>query len=114
VVQRSCDNRHFWIAAFTERRVLVESWGYTRPIYDEAWSGKGAFFQLPYWDPQRLAENDRLFQSPSRAAAELLRGKYGVRWLLVDRRYDRPSPKLGEVAALRDSNGDTEVYELTR
>ncbi|MCW2504052.1 MAG: hypothetical protein JWO79_2336, partial [Actinomycetia bacterium] len=112
VFRDTCDNRHFWIAGFTERRVLVESWGYTRPIYDEAWSGRGPFFRLPYWDQRRLAENDGIFRSPSRSAADLLRRRYGVRWLLVDRRYDRPSPKLGEVAALRYSNGDAAVYEL--
>jgi hypothetical protein len=114
VVKGTCDNRHFWIAGFTERRVLVESWGYTRPIYDEAWSGKGAFFQLPYWDPQRLAENDGLFQSPSPSAARILARKYGVRWLVVDRRYDPPSPKLATVATLRYERGDTAIYELPR
>jgi hypothetical protein len=113
VTHGTCDNRHFWIAGFTERRVLVESWGYTRPVYDEAWAGRGAFFLLPYWDRRRLAENDGLFRNPSKSAADLLRDKYGVRWLLVDRRYDPPSPKLADVAAPRYTSGDTEVYELT-
>jgi hypothetical protein len=113
VLNGTCDNRHFWIAGFTERRVLVESWGYTRPVYDEAWSGKGAYFLLPYWDTARLAANDGLFQKPSKAAADLLRTRYGVRWLLVDTRYDRPSPQLSSVATLRFQRGDTEVYELT-
>ena len=97
VTHGTCDNRHFWIAGFTERRVLVESWGYTSPIYEEAWAGRGAFFLLPYWDRQRLTENDQLFRNPSKSAADLLRRKYGVRWLLVDRRYDPPSPKLADI-----------------
>lgn len=107
-----CDNRHFWISAFAERRVLVEGWGYTPQTFDESWSGKGAFFQLPYWDPELLAENDRAFTSPSAETIGVLARKYQVRWLFVDERYDRPAPDLGKHVTLRYRSGDSTVYEV--
>jgi len=107
-----CDNRHFWISGFAERRVLVEGWGYTPQTFDESWAGKGAFFELPYWKPERLAENDRAFTAPSPETIGLLSRKYGVRWLFVDERYDRPSPNLGKYVKLRYRSGDCTVYEV--
>lgn len=112
VVKESCDNRHFWIAGYAERRVLIEGWGYTPAIMAQAWSGKGAYFFLDYWDPQRLADNDRAFQQPSAEAIATLREKYGVRWLFVDERYDKPASTLGDFAEERYRSGDVTVYEL--
>ena len=108
-----CDNRHFWVSGFTERRVLVESWGYSKTNSDESWSGKGAFFQIGYWDPKLLADNDNAFRRPSEQSIALLRDKYHVRWLFVDDRYDRPSADLGRYAKLRFHSGDCEVYSIS-
>lgn len=110
VIDGRCDNRHFWIAAYTERRVLVEGWGYTATA--NAIDTDGPAYLVPYWRPDVLADNDRLFTAPSTAAAARLRDRYGVRWLFVDRRYDRPAPGLDAVATKRFEAGDVEVYEL--
>jgi hypothetical protein len=107
-----CDNRHFWISGYSERRVLVEGWGYTSKVYRDAWSGKGAFMQLEYWDPERLAANDRAFAQPSKETIGRLRSEYDVRWLFIDERYDRPAGDLDDLATLKYRDGDAAVYEL--
>lgn len=103
-----CDNRHFWVAAYTERRVLVEGWGYTTRVMARG----GGFYYGPYWDPGRLADNDRAFSDPSSASMARLRSVYGVEWLFVDERFDTPDPSLHEYARLRHRHGPFAVYRL--
>jgi hypothetical protein len=112
-VDGRCDHRHFWIAAFAERHVLVESWGYTASASKRIPEYKGVWYYLPYWNSELLADNDRLFSDPTKANADRLREHYGVRWLVVDERFDPPAPGLGDVAKERFRAGDTVVYELT-
>ncbi len=111
VIKGVCDNRHFWVAAYTERRILVESWGYTST--NNATKTSGSIHVLPYSRPDVLADNDRVFTTPSEAAAKRLREGYGVRWLFVDRVHEPPAATLGSVARLRFESGDAAVYELT-
>ncbi|HEX8632167.1 MAG TPA: hypothetical protein VF755_28745, partial [Catenuloplanes sp.] len=108
-----CDNRHFWVAAYTERRVLVEGWGYTVRAHRAAQRTGVPPALVPYWDAERLAANDAVFRAPSAEAATRLRRAYGVRWLLVDRRVNPPAATLAGYAALRLRAADCEVYELT-
>lgn len=107
-----CDARHFWIAALTERHILVEGWGYTNTINDLVTDTGDKSNGLPFWDSVRLQENDRVFISGSRDAVQLLRTKYGVRWLYVDQSESAVSRRLGEVAELRHDVGDVQIYEL--
>jgi hypothetical protein len=106
-----CDNRHFWIAAYTERRVLVEGWGYTPSA--NAHPTVGTVYYTPFWDPEILADNDRAFAAPTAENVQLLRDRYGVRWLFVDERFNRPAAGLDEVARLRYRSGDSAVYEIS-
>ena len=39
---------------------------------------------LPFWDQQKLEENDSVFVTPTRDNLRLLKVKYGVRWLYAD------------------------------
>lgn len=82
---KMCDNRHFWMAALTERRIVLEGWGYTV----QATRGLTADeyrFTNPFWgDPSFLAENDALFTNPSSAALESFLERHPANWLLVDR-----------------------------
>lgn len=103
-----CETRHFWISAYTERRVLVEGWGYTS---DAMKHGKD-FFYSPFPDPDLLAINDRAFTNPTRESLSALRDRFNVRWLFVDQRYDLPSPYLGRFVPLRFRSGDCLVYEI--
>jgi hypothetical protein len=107
-----CDARHFWIAALTERHVLVEGWGYTNTINDLVTDTGDNSNRLPFWDPARLQANDRVFTAPTRAALELLRTKYGVRWLYADRSQSPVSRRLGGLVPLRYDAGDVQIYEL--
>lgn len=102
---KRCDNLHFWFAAFSERRFLVEGWGFTA----KANAARGTPPVLaPFWDPVRLAANDAVFTDPSPATVDRLRSSYGVRWLFVQ----SPGPGLDEVAHFRFRSGDCAIYEL--
>ncbi|MEU9830626.1 hypothetical protein AB0D67_03700 [Streptosporangium sp. NPDC048047] len=105
-----CDKAQFWVAALSERRVLVEGWAYTATNLDRARPGE--VHQLPFWDADRLRANDAVFSSPSAAAVRELRDRYGVRWLFADERQPGLGAGLGKVADLRFRSGGCAVYRL--
>jgi hypothetical protein len=109
---RACDNRHFWVSGFTERRVLVEGWGYTSAAHTRAASTGRHVVYVDFWDPDLLAANDAAFAAPSAATVGRLRDRYGVRWLFVDQAHNPPDDWLGRFATLRFRAGDCAVYEL--
>ncbi|MER6947323.1 hypothetical protein ABT294_25130 [Nonomuraea sp. NPDC000554] len=106
-----CDSREFWATALSERRVLVEGWGYTAANMDR-WQPGQAVENLPFWDRDRIEANDVVFRAPSPAVVRRLRADYGVRWLLVDEREVTPGSNLGAFAKLRFDSGDYAVFEL--
>lgn len=108
----ACDNRHFSVAAFTERRVLIEGWGYTAKAMSEVELFVNTMGTVPYWDPQRMADNDAVFTQPSAAATARLRDDYGVRWLFVDQSAPGVSPALPDFARLVFTAGSCAVYRL--
>jgi hypothetical protein len=83
--KKECDNRNFWISAETERRIVVEGWGYTRATNDARTSGRAA--KLPIPDKKRLRINDALFDRPSEETLRALVGAYDVSWLFVSKEY---------------------------
>jgi hypothetical protein len=107
-----CDLNHFSVAAYTSRRVLVESWIYETRTQDRAAREHVEDASVPFWDVRRLVDNDAAFQHPSPATVRRLRDRYGVRWLFVDRRRDRPAPALDRYAHLRYAAGDWAVYTI--
>jgi hypothetical protein len=107
-----CDSRHFWIAALTERHVLVEGWGYTNTINNLVASTGANANGLPFWDQQKLEDNDRAFTSPTRDNLRLLKLKYGVHWLYADPGQTAVSHNLDALATLRFKSSDALVYEL--
>ncbi len=108
-----CDNRHFSISAYTERRVLVEGWGYTaRSIAQSVREGVD-FSRVGYDKPTLLTANDAAFTAPSAATVNNLRDRYGVRWLVVERRTGR-APDLSPYATLRWHSAHYTIYELPR
>lgn len=106
-----CDARHFWVAAYTERHVLVEGWAYTTKAYDHAIALGVSDRTVPFWDQQLLAANDTAFTNPSAAGLATLRDRYGVRWLFADLTTADPAA-LGRLADLRYRQGDFADYEL--
>jgi hypothetical protein len=106
-----CDRRRFFVAAYSERRVLIEGWAYTKranslnvgtPGYDPR-SG-------PFWDPALLALNDGFVSDPSREAGREL-SDLGVRWVFVDVTGPH-APTLEPFAQLRFKSATARVYEL--
>lgn len=73
-----CDNRHFWMAALSERRFLIEGWAYTgsdHPWVDMAYPGPAA----------DLVANDRVFRDPTDPASRRFLAEREAGYLLVDR-----------------------------
>ena len=109
----TCDRRNFWMAGYAERRVLVEGWAYIAPETVGAPSTDLTnSARTPFWDPERLRDNDRAFRAPSALDLERLRRDYGVRWLLADLRFPVRPGALAEHARLRYAEGAYRVYEL--
>ncbi|GAA4639080.1 hypothetical protein GCM10023196_099320 [Actinoallomurus vinaceus] len=108
-----CDDRRFGVSAYTERRVLVESWRFSARAHAEGVRRHISDLSVPFWDPRRLIDNEAVFHQPSLEAVRRLRHTYGVRWLFVDRSFDRPAPALERFAHLRYAAGQCAVYEIT-
>ncbi len=83
---RRCDNRNFWVSAYTERRIVVEGWGYTAGTNEDSIAGaRSAFVPIP--DKLRLAINDAAFKHPSPQTVGRLVDTYDVTWLFVSKKY---------------------------
>ncbi|MGC4936310.1 hypothetical protein [Kribbella sp. DT2] len=113
IVQRGdvCDSRHFWIAALSERQMLVEGWAYTNRANRISVAEGSNPSLLPFWDQNLLATNDAAFSSPSAAVIDRLR-RYGVRWLYADHRAGQVSPDLNQYVRLRHATLDATIYEI--
>ncbi len=109
--EEPCDGRHFWVAALSERRVLVEGWTYTSRN-TARWRPELPALELPFWDARLLALNDAVFEAPTGEAVRELRERHGVRWLVADEHRGGPVPGLGAFATLRFRSGDYAVYRL--
>ncbi|MGH3461588.1 MAG: hypothetical protein ACRDP9_08945 [Kribbellaceae bacterium] len=108
--QRPCSPLSFWIAAYAERRVLVQGWAYT--AHTNAAPDRARGLTGPFWDPGLLAANDAVFVAPTKDRLARLRDGYGVRWLLADTRVAPVSRDLEALADLRLSVGQTRIYEI--
>ncbi|MGW7687141.1 hypothetical protein ACWGID_40750 [Kribbella sp. NPDC054772] len=113
IIQREgvCDSRHFWLAALSERPVLIEGWSYSNQANRIALTNDGNPSLIPYWDSAQLVANDIVFKSPTPAAIERLR-QAGVRWLYADHRAGEVSPALRNFVRLRHATLDATIYEL--
>jgi hypothetical protein len=107
-----CDSRHFWLAALSERPVLIEGWSYSNQATRIALTTGSNPSLIPYWNRGELAANDIAFTAPTPAAIERLR-KAGVRWLYADNRAGKVSPALRNYVRLRHATLDATVYEIT-
>jgi len=106
-----CDSRHFWLAALSERPVLIEGWSYSNQANRIALTTGGNPSLIPYWDREELAANDVAFKAPSPTSIERLRNA-GVRWLYADNRAGEVSPALRNYVVLRHATLDVTIYEI--
>jgi hypothetical protein len=107
-----CDNHHFSVAAFTERRMLFEGTGYTARSFEIAQATGRNAGGIGYWDAAIGQANDAAFNQPSVASVGVLRDRYRVRWLFADELHEPPSPDLSAFATLRFRSGYCAVYQL--
>jgi hypothetical protein len=109
-----CDRRNFWIAAYAERRVLVEGWAYIDPlVVGQPSTDLNNSAYLPFWDPELLEANDAAITNPSPTTIATLRDDHGVDWLVVDRRYRADLPGLRrELGQPRFKRGLYSVFDL--
>jgi hypothetical protein len=106
-----CDSRHFWIAALSERPVLIEGWSYSNEANRIAVRTGTSPNLIPYWNRAELAANDAAFTTPSAHAIERLR-QAGVRWLYADHRAGKVSPALARYVTVRHATADATIYEI--
>ncbi|MEV1245895.1 hypothetical protein [Nonomuraea sp. NPDC049750] len=102
-----CDSRHFWVSAYSERRVLVEGWAYAQSTMSRSEPFGLSYLALPFADQERLAANDTMFRQPSAENVARLVREYGVKWALTEN-----DTALDGFATLRFRSGQCSVYEL--
>jgi hypothetical protein len=111
-----CDNRNFWVSAYTERRIVVEGWGYTAATNSGAISDT-VHSKAPIPDQRRLAINDAAFEHPSAATVSRLVDTYGVDWLFVSKEYAVDLAGLSAltgILAKEYSNSNYVVFRVLR
>ncbi|XVU29023.1 hypothetical protein ACQPZJ_18755 [Actinoplanes sp. CA-054009] len=118
-----CDSRDFWVAAFSERQVVVQGWSYTEPAFASGGLWDRTLARSQFWDAQLLAENDAVFSDPTAENVESFTSAHNVRWLVALDRVQKPTntrsiqtvvadPKLAEFATLRYRVYDIAIYEV--
>jgi hypothetical protein len=81
-----CDNRNFWVSAYTERRIVIEGWGYNQ-VTNDNYTDQPSNADIPAPYPQRLRINDAAFTHPTTATVERLVKAYDVKFLFVSKKY---------------------------
>jgi hypothetical protein len=102
-LERRCDPRDFTVSAFTGLRTDASGWAYSERAVALAWTTRGGYARVPFWDQQRLQDEQDLVARPTRALADQAWTERGVRWILADR-------QVGPVATRFDEVGEV-VYE---
>lgn len=110
--EEACDHRNHWIAAWTERRVLVEGWAYTTTA-NRGGRSMGEVVKGPFWDLPLLEANDELFTRPNRSTRDRLAAIARVDWLVVDTRFPADLPGLDSLFPQHRRFGDVVVYRVS-
>jgi hypothetical protein len=107
-----CDAREFSPSALSQHRTYVGGWAYSDRILAIAWSQPPPYRKIPFWDPAKLAAQDRAFQEPTASGLNALYTN-GVRWLWADPR-DGPvaTQTLDGLADLRYTGTNLRIWQL--
>lgn len=108
----TCDRRKTWIAAFTERQMLLEGWAYSSRSATEAEKQGVPVARVPFWHPEILRANDEAFRRPTAERIEVLHDRYDVRWMFADLRFGADVRALDEIAREVYRKGDYAIYQL--
>lgn len=106
----TCDHRRFYLAAYSERSVLVEGWAYTKTSNALGAECGCSPNRLEFWDQELLGLNDGFLVEPSTSDAAQLYDM-GVRWIYVDRHAPH-AKSLMPTARQRFRSRWIRVYEL--
>jgi hypothetical protein len=118
-----CDSRDFWLAAFTERQILIEGWSYTETALEQGDVWDGLLARTTFWDQPLLAANDAVFYRPTAADVAAFTRANHVKWLVSVAHTQDPTnipktrlltanPELGKFATERFHSGDVTVYQV--
>nr|WP_296066198.1 hypothetical protein [uncultured Actinoplanes sp.] len=120
-----CDSRDFWLAAYSERQVVLEGWSYTEHAFETGDLWDGTLARSTFWDQPLLAANDQVFYAPTAANVAAFTQAHDVKWLVAVTKTQSAteihknklvvaSPELGKFATERFRAGDVIVYQVTR
>jgi hypothetical protein len=104
------DSRYFYVSAFTERRVFIESWLYTSRTAELGYRAVASGEKQPFED--RLALNQAVFVNGDRAALDELHRR-GVRMLVAYKRYGLGADAVRRIAPVAFENDDIAVLSAT-
>ncbi|MEV4349350.1 hypothetical protein AB0J83_33245 [Actinoplanes sp. NPDC049596] len=118
-----CDSRDFWLAAYSERRIVVEGWSYTEKAFEAGTLWTSALGRRTFWDQDLLAANDAMFYTPTAENVASFTKAHRVRWLVAVTKAHDPtliretreltaSRRLGHYATERFRTGDITIYEV--
>jgi hypothetical protein len=101
---------YFYVAAFAERRTLLQGWAYTPRSHGLGFAAVNELEIQPF--PQRLRLENEAFDHASRTALNQLKHRYGVTGLVVYRSNGRATSRLRRIARLVYANPAIEVYSV--
>jgi hypothetical protein len=93
------DNRDFSVVALSGLRTDVSGYGYAPRMLRSPPAADLPYFEAPFWDPERLAEELTLVTGPTRARLDAAYSRRGVRWIVAD---DRSGPVSSDLEGLTD------------
>lgn len=102
----NCRGDQFWIPGISGLRMLLAGWYYL-PTGAPALAGDGDV-------DSRIALSQKLVADPDRSAVDTAVDRYGVRWVVADRRTGPVSDRLADHGTVRFDNGVVQIVELDR
>jgi hypothetical protein len=106
-----CDARGFWLGALSQRRVLLEGWGYTAEASAQWGVGGQPTARQPSPWPERLRLSQQVFADPTEEVVNSL-AELGVTWLVGVRSAGPVDDSLAELAVKEFDNGDVSIYRI--
>jgi hypothetical protein len=118
-----CDSRDFWLAAFSERQILIEGWSYTETSLEQGPIWDGILAHTVFWNQPLLAANDAIFYRPTAADVAGFTAAHHVKWLVAVEHVQDPTvirkthkltanPELSRYATERFHSGDVTIYQV--
>jgi hypothetical protein len=105
------DSKYFYYSAFAQRRIVLESWDYTRQAAANEVASLNAA-HTPF--PRRLRLSNEVFEGADPIAMHTLARDYGARYLVADKFHASVTPWLAWRVQRVFSNSDVDVYDMAK